>query len=359
MASTAATVAANVAMSAMSGGGGDSGGADISGGLNQAISASKEATDKAIAYYEKTNAENKATLSPYLTGGLTAYDAYNDALGLARPNDSVGGYLGLKNYNTAYKDPAKAAEDLNSVYGKVRDLFHPENMYQPNGMGGKWKVTQDMADSNSTDVKIADLKAIGGYVDAKLGGLGDLGGRRAVDFQSIKGMLPTDYSKYTTDSNTALGPDPNNKANWSTASMSSVLDKFRNSPGYQFALNEGLSAVSRQNAAKGLTNSGAELKGLNNYAQGQADQTYQQYVGNLANASGIGFTATGQQIASNSATGSAVGNADLVHGSNVGNAYLAGIQGQLAQSAQQSANSNSMFSTMGSLASTAMQAFGK
>lgn len=49
---------------------------------------------------------------------------------------------------------------------------------------------------------------------------------------------------------------------------------FRTDPGYQFRLNEGIKAVEGGAAARGLLQSGGTLKGVNNYAQGVADQAY-------------------------------------------------------------------------------------
>jgi hypothetical protein len=47
-------------------------------------------------------------------------------------------------------------------------------------------------------------------------------------------------------------------------------------PGYQFALQQGLKSVQNSAASRGLGLSGAQLKGATNYATGLADQTYNQ-----------------------------------------------------------------------------------
>ncbi|HBO1919656.1 TPA: tail fiber domain-containing protein [Pseudomonas aeruginosa] len=49
---------------------------------------------------------------------------------------------------------------------------------------------------------------------------------------------------------------------------------LQNTPGYQFALNQGLRAVQNSASAQGLGLSGAQLKGATQYATGLADQTY-------------------------------------------------------------------------------------
>lgn len=67
---------------------------------------------------------------------------------------------------------------------------------------------------------------------------------------------------------------------------------FRDSPGYQFALDEGQKAIETSAAQRGMLQSGQTLKGLQDYGQNMADQRYQQYLNNLGLMSG-----TGQQTA--------------------------------------------------------------
>jgi hypothetical protein len=52
-------------------------------------------------------------------------------------------------------------------------------------------------------------------------------------------------------------------------------------PGYQFRLNEGLNAVQNRMAGRGLIGSGAELKGLTDYAQGAASQEFGNAYGRM------------------------------------------------------------------------------
>ncbi len=54
-------------------------------------------------------------------------------------------------------------------------------------------------------------------------------------------------------------------------------------PGYQFALNQGLKSTQNAAAARGLGVSGAALKGAASYATGLADNTYQQQYSNASN----------------------------------------------------------------------------
>lgn len=93
-----------------------------------------------------------------------------------------------------------------------------------------------------------------------------------------------------------------------------AIANFRNTPGYQFQLDEGQNAIGSSSAARGLLNSGSTAKALTRFGQGLADQTYQSHVGNLFNLAGLGNQAasvlsdsgkynTGTESGSNSSGG--------------------------------------------------------
>lgn len=67
-----------------------------------------------------------------------------------------------------------------------------------------------------------------------------------------------------------------------------AINRFKASPGYQFALQQGTQAVQRGEAARGLAGSGAEQKQLAQYGQGLANQEYGQYQSKLAGLAGMG-----------------------------------------------------------------------
>jgi hypothetical protein len=89
---------------------------------------------------------------------------------------------------------------------------------------------------------------------------------------------------------------------------------FRADPGYQFAFDEGQRAVESSGAARGLNLSGAQLKALNKYGTGVADQTYgnwfnrnmglANYGANIANSQNNALS-TATQGQANAATGAA------------------------------------------------------
>ena len=91
-------------------------------------------------------------------------------------------------------------------------------------------------------------------------------------------------------------------------------------PGYQFALNQGLAATANAAAARGLGVSGAALKGATTYATGLADNTYQQQYGSALN------TYNAAQNAFGGLNNALSGEASLGENAAVG----AGSQGQAA-----------------------------
>lgn len=66
-----------------------------------------------------------------------------------------------------------------------------------------------------------------------------------------------------------------------TGDPSQVQARFENTPGYKFQLQQGTENALRNASRTGGLNSGQMLIDLQNVGQGQANQTYQQYVNNL------------------------------------------------------------------------------
>lgn len=77
--------------------------------------------------------------------------------------------------------------------------------------------------------------------------------------------------------------------------QSGAYDQFRSDPGYQFQQQQGVNAIDRSAASRGMLNSGAQLKALDRYGQGVADQSYGNYLQRLMTLGGQGLGATGQQ----------------------------------------------------------------
>lgn len=77
--------------------------------------------------------------------------------------------------------------------------------------------------------------------------------------------------------------------------QSGAFDQFRADPGYQFNLSQGVNAIDRSAASRGMLNSGAQLKALDRFGQGVADQSYGNYLQRLLGLGSQGLGATGAQ----------------------------------------------------------------
>jgi hypothetical protein len=103
-------------------------------------------------------------------------------------------------------------------------------------------------------------------------------------------------------------------------------------PGYKFAQQQGVSALDRSAASKGMALSGAQQKGLTNYGQNLAmTYAYNPYMSNLQSLSGQGLGAAGTS-----------GQYAMTAGQNIGQDYMSAAQAQAnaqiqaAQAEQQS-----------------------
>jgi hypothetical protein len=114
--------------------------------------------------------------------------------------------------------------------------------------------------------------------------------------------------------------------------------QLQSTPGYQFALTQGLKGVDNSLSAKGLNLSGAQAKGISAYSTGLADQTYQQQFQNYqtqyqnalqqfqtnygVSADQYGRLSNLVNLGQNSAAG--VGQAGMTNATNVGNTLMSG-----------------------------------
>lgn len=84
------------------------------------------------------------------------------------------------------------------------------------------------------------------------------------------------------------------------------LNNYNNSTGMQFQLNQGTQAIDNNNASRGLLQSGATGKALEQYGTGLANQNFNSYLSNLFNLGNQGLQAgsvisgAGQQSSQNS-----------------------------------------------------------
>ena len=104
---------------------------------------------------------------------------------------------------------------------------------------------------------------------------------------------------------------------------SDPLDIIRNTPGYEFRLEEGRRALNANRSAGGV--SGGELmRDFARFNQGVASDFYRDYANRLANLAGTGQQASTQLGSQGITTGQSIGNSLI----NAGNARASGIIGQ-------------------------------
>lgn len=126
--------------------------------------------------------------------------------------------------------------------------------------------------------------------------------------------------------------------------QTNALNAFYDTQLYQFPLQQGLEALNANYAARGMLESGAAMKGINDYAAGMASGGMRDYTALLGNQQAIGFNAAlGQAGAAtgyaNSVSGAnqnyanSLSGANQSYANNVGNALgqLGNAQGQYAQ----------------------------
>ena len=102
-----------------------------------------------------------------------------------------------------------------------------------------------------------------------------------------------------------------------TGDPMATQNRLEQSPGYQFRLSQGQNSIQNLLASRGGLKSGAAMKALEEFAQGTASQEFGNQVGYLQGLAGIG---------QNAAT--AMGNAEMMAGTNMANASQQGILGQ-------------------------------
>jgi hypothetical protein len=115
---------------------------------------------------------------------------------------------------------------------------------------------------------------------------------------------------------------------------------FQTDPGYNWRKQEGINALDRSAASRGMRLSGAQVKGVQNFGDGLASEEYNNYFNRLSGVSGAGQSAT------QSANGTSAG---LVAGA--GNAML---QGSAARGSGYAQGAAAMASGIGKATENAM-----
>lgn len=155
-------------------------------------------------------------------------------------------------------------------------------------------------------------------------------GRDALNagYNDVSGM----YSPYRQGGSQAYGMLSDLAGLNGAASGQAAMQNFTASPGYQFRLQEGVNALDRSAASRGMLNSGAQMKALSQYGQGLASEEYGNWLQQLQGLNNQGFQATGQVADSRNLLSQLLNQSYGQAGANQANAGLAngGMWGSLA-----------------------------
>ena len=238
---SAATIA-TVASSAVSAGTAIAGAAGGGGGSKAAQQAAIRAGIEANQYLTDAGASAKNLVQPYADLGLSAAQQLAWGLGLDVPQKKFVAADAPKTLSGNSGDPLwdqlvnEAQAPHIAKYGVPVSALNRDqdanNFY--NGIAQKY-----------ADAKNAELEAKGAFVGQ--GRQGSLLNYGLEDYKKDVGYTP----------------------------MVNTLEELQATPGYQFQLEQGLQGVNRSAAARGGLLSGANLKAINDYAQGQASTGYQ------------------------------------------------------------------------------------
>jgi len=108
--------------------------------------------------------------------------------------------------------------------------------------------------------------------------------------------------------------------------QSRALDDFTASPGYSFRLGEGIKALDRSAASRGLLRSGAQMKAITDYGQGTASEEYGNYFNNLLKAAGMGGESTAAANSTSAGLTQSAGNYLTQGGMARGSSYASGAR---------------------------------
>lgn len=88
--------------------------------------------------------------------------------------------------------------------------------------------------------------------------------------------------------------------------MERAASTFQESPGYQFRLDQGVDALDRSAAAKGMLRSGAQMKALTDFGQGMASNEWGKWVGGISDIAKFGLTGATNNASTNAAANQAI-----------------------------------------------------
>ncbi len=134
--------------------------------------------------------------------------------------------------------------------------------------------------------------------------------RHAADLQEGQyRQTREDFTPWRTAGGSAVTQQANLMGLNGQPAADNAFASFRTDPSYNWELGQTVQAVDRSAAARGLLNSGATIKAIQDRAANLADTQYGNWYNRLAGISGTGQTATGSTAAAGQAAAANAGNA--------------------------------------------------
>jgi hypothetical protein len=175
--------------------------------------------------------------------------------------------------------------------------------------------------NNSNALATTDRNLASPYVDT------GASATSALSALAGNGALTWDGSRYN-----------GSQANWQQDQKNAAA-KFQTNPGYTFQVQQGVNALDRSAASRGMVNSGAQQQAITNYGQQMGNTAYQNWINQLEYLAGAGEQGTGMAISG--------GNQAMIPGIN------ALAQGQATSAADIGNGIGSAINNLGSLAAFA------
>lgn len=121
-------------------------------------------------------------------------------------------------------------------------------------------------------------------------------GALAPAYDKAKGQYATNYyDPYSTATQGAPQMQADALGLGGAAGNERATDAFQAGPGYQFALDQGLEALNRNAASRGMLASGNNTQDILKYSQGLANQEYGNYLNRLGDFSQLGLSSAAGQ----------------------------------------------------------------
>lgn len=316
---------------------------------DKAMQIANEQFQQSLQFVTQQYNQARADVMPYVSNGYAASDEMKEMLGLGSIRDAL---------------PANAADALQkAMLNNQVDFGRYKSTTGAYGMGDNFGTQTYQPNAIPVDAQNGYNQYLDNERDIQTL-IGMMQGHPAIGAQGINDPAVAQYAHdhntgleeafFTLSSQPASGglsldqlsQDPYFMAQWKAYGLpleqkfvqgnpdpEKINAKLAATPGYQFNLKQGLSSVQNSAAAKGSLDSGNTLKGITEYGQGMAQNTFNDRMTQLGNLAQLGqnsatFTATqamqqGENVANmRQQLGDTLGSGEMAKGSILSNGLI-------------------------------------